>query len=83
LGDLLDQAESKAAQQKQPLIDQAQQEVRALVGGELNRLQNLARVNPSIREAELNFLAQQQAQALHFISEAALEAQAIRVIIAT
>ncbi len=83
LAGILDRVEQQVQSQQQPLIDSAIEEVHQVVGGELNRLRDLARINPSIREVELAFLEQQQQHAVEYIQQAALEPQAIRVVIAT
>ena len=83
LGEILDSVDQQAQAMNKPLIEAAEQRVQQLVGGELQRLRDLAQINPSIREVELEFLEQQQQLALEYIRQAALEPQAIRVIIAT
>ena len=83
LGDILDRIEQQVGDRNEQLIAAAERRVEEVVGGELHRLRDLARVNPSIRDAELEFLAHQREHALKFIRQAALEPQAIRVIIAT
>lgn len=83
LAGVLDRVEQQVQAQNQPLIDAATTRIHEVVGGELNRLRDLARINPSIRDVELAFLEQQQQHALEYVAQAALEPQAIRVVIAT
>jgi len=83
LAGVLDRAEEQVQAQNQQLIDAATARVHDVVGGELLRLQDLARINPSIRDVELAFLEQQQQHAVEYIQQATLEPQAIRVVIAT
>ena len=83
LGEVLDRAQAAAETETQGLLEAAQARVQAMVGGELERLRMLRKVNPSIRVEEIEFFEIQQAQALAYIAQASLEPQAARVIITT
>jgi len=83
LGEILDQAQAIAELETKGLLEAAQDRVHAMVGGELERLRLLQKVNPSIRAEEIEFFEIQQAEALAYIAQASLEPQAARVIITT
>jgi len=51
------------------------------LGEELKRLQSLKKVNPNIRDSEIQFLQQQIEESTHYINHAQLQLQGIRLII--
>ncbi len=78
---LLDQAEAQVA----PLRDQQVSDAKALatadIGREIEHLQDLAKVNPNIREDEVNYLHTRLATSLECLDPASLKLDAVRVII--
>ncbi|MFT7653708.1 MAG: ATP-dependent helicase HepA [Candidatus Azotimanducaceae bacterium] len=83
LAELLDKALKQATTQEASLKASAIERVENVVGGELERLTQLRRVNPSIRQDEIDYFTTQSEQARTHIGTAHLEPQAARVIIAT
>ena len=83
LDGILDQAEQQASTEVQGLVQSAHARVETILGDELTRLQQLQKINPSVREEEIAFFIEQQAQVLKYIAQATLEPQAVRVVIAT
>ena len=79
---MLDAAEDIAASRVPELIEAARQRGREVLGHEVERLQALQRVNPGVRDAEIEFFRD---ELLHFeeaLSRARLRLDAIRVIVA-
>lgn len=62
-------------------IELAKTHMRESIGQELNRLEALQKINPTIREDEIQFLKQQIIDSDYFISNATLKLQAVRVVI--
>lgn len=83
LADLLDKALKQAKTEEASLKASAIQRVENIVGHELERLTQLRRVNPSIRQDEIDYFTTQSEQARTHIGTAHLEPQAARVIITT
>ena len=76
-------ATAAAAQQLASIVAGAEQKMRLELGEELDRLQALRKVNPSIREEEINFLQHRIAECAVHIQHANLQLQALRLIITT
>jgi len=76
-------ATAAAAQQLASIVAGAEQRMRLELGEELDRLQALRKVNPSIREEEINFLQHRIAECAVHIQHANLQLQALRLIITT
>ena len=70
-----------AEQRAAVLIQQQVQQVDKVLGDEIQRLQTLRQVNPSIREDEISFLGKQQQQLLAAIRGAKVRLEAIRLIV--
>tara|TARA_R110000772_G_scaffold141115_3_gene250676 strand:+ start:43167 stop:45971 length:2805 start_codon:yes stop_codon:yes gene_type:complete len=66
-----------------PLLADAEQRMRAELGAELERLQALRSVNPSIRQEELDHLTYRIEESALHIGHASLQLQALRLIITT
>lgn len=75
--------ETIAQGQQQGLVEQAIKRMETLQQQELDRLVQLAQVNPSIRQEELDYLQQQQQLLAQHLSQTQLQLDAVRVIIAT
>jgi ATP-dependent helicase HepA len=71
------QAEQEAVLVKNKRIDQMQE----LLGGELARLQSLQKVNPAIRNEEIDHVAHQIDSLKNVMGEARLHLEAIRLIV--
>jgi len=71
-----------AAETRLPaIIEQAKSAMQASLGEELQRLKSLQRVNPNIRDGEIEFIQHQIDESSHYIERAKLQMQAIRLII--
>jgi ATP-dependent helicase HepA len=76
-------ANAQAEQQLQDILARAEQEMRDNLGAELNRLEALRAVNPSIREEELAHLRYRIEECAVHIRHASLQLQALRLVITT
>ena len=72
-----------ATERLAPLLADAEQRMRAELGAELERLQALRAVNPSIRQEELDHMAYRIEESALHIGHASLQLQALRLIITT
>jgi len=63
------------------ILEKAKSAMEQSLGEELNRLESLKKVNPNIRDEEIQFLQQKIADSNHFIEHAKLQLQGIRLII--
>jgi len=50
---------------------------------EQQRLTALKAINPSVRQAEIDFIAHQQSELTHYIDKAQLTFEAVRMIVVT
>ncbi len=80
---ILQSADEISSAQLPQLQRDAQARADAVLGAEALRLEQLQRVNPSVRQAEIDFLRGAHAQVNEHIAQSSLEAQAVRVIITT
>jgi len=80
---LVEYAEAIAEKQEPEIIAAANQKVEELLGTEQDRLTALAKVNPNIRQDEIDYIADNKAQLLGHLTGAQLKLDAIRVVIAT
>jgi ATP-dependent helicase HepA len=71
------QAEQEAVFVKNKRISQMQE----LLGGELARLQSLQKVNPAIRDEEIEHVANQIESLVKIMGEARLNLEAVRLIV--
>ena len=78
---MLKQGEELAAARLGALRDEAEQRVAELLGGEIERLRHLQAVNPAVRDDEIEFFVDQRRHVQELIELAALEPQAMRVVI--
>jgi len=78
---LIAKAESYADVQLKQIQQQAQQQMQQQLQAQLERLTALAKINPLVRQEELDHLASRQAQLSEYISKARLRFDAIRVVI--
>jgi len=80
---LIEQAEQAIIEPQQLICQQALAAMNAELEAEQQRLQALAEKNPNIRQQEMDFLAQRQAQLADSIQSAELRLDAVRVAIVT
>lgn len=83
LGQLLDQAQQLAGKRLTPIVAAAGAALRAALLPEIERLEALRRVNPSIREEEIALFQRQLDQAQSHLERAALLLQGVRVVVTT
>lgn len=80
---MLKQAEALAAEQQPGIVTAANEKMQAMQRSELQRLQALARVNPNIRQQEIDYLIEETAALEHHISHAQVKLDALRIAIIT
>ena len=78
---ILDRSTKLAESSLTETLAKAQVEMRASLGHELKRLQALKKINPSIRDEEIKYLEQQISESEHYMSNATLKLEALRVVI--
>lgn len=76
-------ASKQAEQQMQAMLAAAETHMRAQLGAELQRLQQLQAINPSIRDEEIDHLRYTIEECAAHISHASLQMQGLRLIITT
>ena len=82
LRNMLEKAKTIAQTDQQKIIDQALQRMETQLGHELERLETLKKVNPSIRQDELDALKQQRSALRECLRQPQLRLDAVRLIIA-
>lgn len=80
LSSMLQQAEEKARPKQAELISAAQQQMAEQLNNELARMKALMKVNPNVRQSEIDYLQQRLAGSQHYLSQAKLRLDALRVI---
>lgn len=80
---LSDHAQHMAEVQQEPLINAASERMQQQLGAELDRMRQLAEVNPNVRPAEIEALAEQAERMQQYLEAAQLKLDAVRVVIAT
>ncbi len=78
---LVTHAENHAQQQIQPIQQAALANMNESLQDEKQRLQALAKINPNVRQAEIDFIALQQTELQHYINKAQLKFEAVRLIV--
>ncbi len=78
--DMLQKAEDKAKPQQVELIAAAQHKVKEEISAELDRMKALAKVNPNVRQSEIDYLQERLAASQHYLSQAKLRLDSLRVI---
>lgn len=79
--DLLDKARLLADKQKQELSKSATQAMQEQLSAELERMIALSKVNPNIRQQELDILKQQLSDSEHLLNNCELQLDALRYIV--
>ena len=80
LSSMLQQAEEKTHSKQAGLIAAAQAQVSEQLNNELERMEALMQVNPNVRQSEINYVQQRLAASQHYLSQAKLRLDALRVI---
>ena len=80
---LVQHGEKHAQLAVQAIQDKALSEMKKALNEEHSRLAALAKINPNVRQEELDFITEQQSQLTHYISNAQIKFEAIRLIVAT
>ncbi len=80
---LVESAEEAADRQREGIINAAMEHMLRYQDSEIERLQALARVNPNIREDEIEYLKTSRELLKQYLSTAAMKLDAIRVALAT
>lgn len=80
---LVAKAESHGEQQISAIQAKALKSMQEKLGQEQQRLTALKAINPSVRQAEIDFLAHQQDELSHYIDKAQLTFEAVRMIVVT
>jgi ATP-dependent helicase HepA len=80
---MLTQAEQLAARHEQSIIDNASEQMQLLQTSELERLQALAKVNPNIRQEEIDHLQQETGELQHYLDATCIKLEALRVALVT
>ncbi len=83
IGPLVTQAESHGKQQIEAIQTKALENMQTKLEQEQQRLTALKAINPSVRQAEIDFIAHQQSQLTHYIDKAQLTFEAVRMIVVT
>ena len=83
IGPLVDQAENHGKQQICAIQTKALSNMITKLEQEQQRLTALKAINPSVRQAEIDFIAHQQSELTHYIDKAQLTFEAIRMIVVT
>ena len=80
LSTMLQQAEEKTHSKQAELIAAAQTQVSEQLNSELERMEALMQVNPNVRQSEIDYVQQRLAASQHYLSQAKLRLDALRVI---
>lgn len=77
---MVQKAEEITQAKQAELIAEAQAKVSEQLNGELARMKALKAVNPNVRQEEIDYLAQRLAASQHFLSQAQIRLDALRVV---
>jgi ATP-dependent helicase HepA len=80
---MLDQADQLAQTQLAGYVQQATEKLQQVQGGEVERLQALAKVNPNIRDEEVQAAEQALVEVQQLLAGAKLQLDAVRVVLIT
>lgn len=80
---LVEKAEKLASAQIRAIAEKARQAMHQTLDQELQRLTALAKINPNVRQAELDFIQLQLTELTHYINKAQLKFEAVRLIVVT
>jgi ATP-dependent helicase HepA len=77
---MVQKAEEITAAKQTELIAEAQAKVSEQLNGELARMKALKEVNPNVRQEEIDYLQQRLTASQHFLSQAKIRLDALRVV---
>lgn len=77
---MVQKAEEITAAKQEELVAEAQAKVTDQLNGELARMKALKAVNPNVRQEEIDYLQQRLAASLHFLGQAKIRLDALRVV---
>lgn len=80
---MIETAEQLAGQQEQSIVDAAVTKMKNIQQSELERLQALAKVNPNIRQEEIDHLSAETRALKQYLGSAHIKLEAIRVAVVT
>jgi len=80
---MIECAELLASVEEQSVIDTAVTQMHAVQQAEQQRLQALARVNPNIRQDEIDYLLNETSELQHYLNTAKIKLEAIRIAVVT
>ena len=80
---MIEKAEHTAAKHEQSIIDAANAQMQDLQTSELQRLQALAKINPNIRQEEIDHLVGETDELQHYLATAHIKLDALRVAVIT
>ncbi len=80
LSDMLQKAEDLTRPKQASLIAAAQEKMSTEINAEISRLNALAKVNPNIRQAEIDYLHERLATSNRYLEQAKLRLDSLRVI---
>ena len=83
ISQLVAKMEDQVVETESALLNQAEDAIKQQMATELERMQALAKVNPNIRQEELDALTQQETELLAALSGASLKMDSIRVAVVT
>jgi len=83
IGPLVSKAEDHGEQQISAIQEKALANMQTKLEQEQQRLTALKAINPSVRQAEIDFIAHQQSELRHYIDKAQLTFEAVRMIVVT
>ncbi|MGJ8692490.1 MAG: RNA polymerase-associated protein RapA [Thalassotalea sp.] len=80
---LVAHAEKHAEEAVDAIREKAQTEMQLALNDEFKRLSALAKINPNVRQEELDFIQNQQTELSHYIKHAQIKFEAVRLIVAS
>ncbi len=80
---MIEHAEQLAAEHEPSIVDAANTQMQNLQQLELQRLQALARVNPNIRQEEIDHLSAETSELQHYLASTHIKLEALRVAVVT
>jgi ATP-dependent helicase HepA len=83
LAEMIQKAEEITFNKQSSLIVEAKKKLTEQQGAELARMQALKKVNPNVRQQEVNYLEQRIAASLRYLDQATIRLDALRVILIT
>jgi len=81
LREMMSVSEALATVQLPDILVSARQQVKQTLEVEIDRLQALQKINPNVRETEINHLEHQHQQILKMLDQSTLRLEAVRVLV--